>query len=489
MLERSKRANLTVKVDLSHCASHTTKYLESALRHVDRFKVLSLENGDSSLLRALVLKLPKSAPRLHSLVISVYLSTFSETFFERDSVTCNLPEAMLCETENLHFVELRGCNPSWDSQLFSSLSHLKIEWVSRAARPTTKQFLEMLRRMPNLESLELREAIPVERSGSVQETVHLSGLHSLSLSSPSTEISNLLRYITFPPTTKVKIVADANPISDLDFSEMLSSLSSILASSDKKRGKKRGLDISGLFIGGSSNIYQGLHIQASSKLELQSDLYEGGLNNPTIDLTFSYRESTESSEQFLDSALSQIFHAFPLDNLGSLILSDVTPSLQILLDLFGTMNHLESMVLIGTSTHSLLHALQGTPTLEQPTPPVTSTLTFPGLRSLALVYAVFDSEDDDSGSPSILVDSLRDCLKQRRKQGAELHDLHLKECYYLYTDDVDLFEDFVGEVHWDEIEQEHTEEESEEEDEDDVEFSDDFEPDSDTDPYGWDYYY
>ena len=489
MLERSKSANLTVKVDLSHCASYTTKNLESAFHHVDRFKVLSLENGDSTLLRALVLKLPKSAPRLRSLVISVYMSTFSEPFFERDSVTCNLPEAMLCETENLHYVELKGCNPSWDSQLFSSLSHLKIEWVSRAARPTTKQFLEMLKRMPNLESMELHEAIPVECSGSVQETVHLSGLHSLSLSSPSTEINNLLRSITFPPTTRVKIVADATPISDLKFSGMLSSLSSILASSDKKRGKKRGLDISGLFIRGSNNFHQSLHIQASSKLELQSDLFERGLNNPTIDLNFSYRESTGSLEQFLDSVLSQIFHAFPLDNLGLLILSDVMPSLQILLDLFGTLNHLESMVLMGTSTNSLLDALQGTPTLGQTTPPVTSNLTFPGLRSLALVCAVFDSEDDGSGSACILVDSLRDCLKQRRGKGAELHELHLKDCYYLYLDDVDLFKDFVGEVHWDEIEQEQTEEESEEEDEDDMEFSDDFEADSDADPYSWDYYY
>ena len=465
MLERSKRTSLTIKVDFSNRASNTINHLESAFHHVDRFKVLSLEHADPSLLRDLVLKLPKSAPRLNSLVISVYHSQFSETFPERDfASTCDLPEAMLCETENLHYVELKGCNPSWDSHLLSSLLHLKIEWVSKAARPTTKQFLEMLKRMPNLESLELRDAIPIESSHSVQEIIHLCRLHSLSLSSLSTEISNILRHITFPPTTRVKIVVDATLISDLNFSGMLSRLSSILASSNKKRGFDNEL-----FIGGTEHSVQ---IQTYSKPQTQSDLFERGLINPDIDLVFTYIHHPMSFKNFLDSVLAQCFHAFPLDNLRSLSLSNVTPSSQILSDLFGTLNQLESMVSTGTSTNSLVEALQTKPTLGQATSPLKTNLIFPGLRSLALDNAVFDLPDDyDPDFFCIPVDSFRNYLKRRQRHGAELHELHLKKCHYLYNDDVDLFREFVGDVHWDKIEQELSYEESEEEDdENEMEF-------------------
>ena len=481
MLERSKKANLTAELDLSNRTSNTIKYLESAFHHVDRFKVLSLENGDSSLLRDLVSKLPKSAPRLHSLVISVYRSNF----FERDSDTCDLPEAMLCETENLHYVELRGCNPSWNSHLFSSLSHLKIDWVSRAARPTTKQFSEMLKRMPNLESLELRNAIPVENSGSVQETIHLSGLNFLSLSSPSTEIGNLLRYLTFPPTTRVKIVAE---ISDQNFSGILSRLSSILSPSDKKRG----CDIARLFIGGADDTRHSVQIQAYSKLEPQSDLFRPSLINPDIDLTFNCQKFAEPFKPLLDSVLPQYFHAFPLDNLSSLFLSEVTPSPQILLDLFGTLSHLESIVSKGTSAHPLVEALQSTPIPGQATSPVKTNFVFPGLRSLALGSATFEPDHYDSEFACIHVDSLRDCLKQRHEHGAGLHELHLKDCYYLYPDDVNLFEEVVGLVHWDKVEQGLSgDEESEEDDEDEMEYDefDEFEPDSDVDPYDYDWDY
>jgi hypothetical protein len=336
--------------------------------------------------------------------------------------------------------------------------------------------------MPNLESLELRDAIPVESSHSVQETICLSALHSLCLSSHSTEIGNLLRYITFPPTTRVKIVADAILISDLNFSGMLSRLSSILASSDKKRGFD-----SGLFIGETEYLHHGVQIQAYSKPKNQSDLFEleRGLI-PDIHLIFNYQQHTESFKQFLDSVLPQCFHAFPLDNLRSLFLSDVAPSSQILLDLFGTLNQLESIVSTGNSTRSLFEALQGTPALGQATSPVKTNLTFPGLRSLALGYATFEPDNYDPDFACILVDSLRDCLIQRHAHGAKLHELHLKNCYYLYLDDVDRFKEFVDNVHWDEIEQELSGDESEEEDEDEMEFGDcydDFEPDSDVDPY------
>jgi hypothetical protein len=485
MLERSKKADLTVKFDFSNRTSNAIKYLESAFHHVDRFKVLLLENGHASLLRDLVSKLPKSAPRLHSLIISVYRSRVSELGFDHDSDTCDLPEAMLCETENVHYVELKGCNPSWNSHLFSSLLHLKIDGVSRAARPTTKQFLEMLKRMPNLESLELHNAIPVENSGSVQETILLSGLNSLSLSSSYTEIGNLLRYLIYPPTTRVKIVADATLISDLNFSGMFSRLSSILASSDKKRG----CDIARLFIRGTDNTRQSVQIQAHSKLKPQSkNLFHHGLINPDIDLTFNFQEYAEPSKQFLDSVLPQCFHAFPLDNLSSLFLSDVTPSPQILLDLFGTLRHLESIVSTGTSAHPLVAALQGTPTLGQATSPVKTNFVFPGLRSLALGDATFEPDHYDSEFTCIHVDSLRDCLKQRHEHGAGLHELHLKDCYYLYLDDVNLFEEAVGLVHWDKVEQGLSDEESEEDDEDEMEFGigysdeyDDYEYDSDVD--------
>lgn len=482
MLERSKKANLTVEVDFSSRAPNTIKYLESAFHHADRFKVLSLENGDPSLLRDLVSKLPRSAPHLHSLVTSIYRSSF----FERDADTCDLPEAMLCETENLHYVELRGCNPSWDSHLFSSLLHLKIDWVSRAARPTTKQFLEMLKRMPNLESLELRNAIPVESSGSVRETIHLSGLNSLSLYSPSTEIGNLLRYIAFPPTTRVKIVADATQTSDLNFSGIVSRLSSILASSDKKRG----YDIARLFIGGTDNTRQSVQIQAHSKLNPQSSLFRPGLINPDIDLTFDCQQYTEPFKQFLDSILPQFFHAFSLDNLSSLFLCDVTLSPQIVLDSFGTLSHLESIVSRGTSTQPLVEALQSTPTLGQTTSSVKTDIVFPGLRSLALGDATFEPDHDDSEFACIYVDLLRDCLKQRHEHGAGLHELHLNDCYYLYHDDVNLFEEVVGLVHWDKVEQGLSDdEESEEDDEDEIEYAEfeEFEPDSDVDPYDYDW--
>jgi hypothetical protein len=64
--------------------------------------------------------------------------------------------------------------------------------------------------------------------------------------------------------------------------------------------------------------------------------------------------------------------------------------------------------------------------------------------------------------------------------GARLHELHLRDCYFLYR------EEFVDNVHWDEIEQVS---EEEDDDEDEIELDngyDSFEHDSDVDPYEWD---
>lgn len=488
MLERSKRANLTVKVDFMNPRHNTRKHLESAFQHADRFRILSLENGDATVLRDLLSKLPKSAPRLHSLVLSVsaYRSSYYETLSAYTDV-CDLPEAMLCETENLRSVELKSCNPCWDSHLFSSLSHLKIDRVSSAARPSTKQFSEMLKRMPNLESLELFDAIPVESSGSAQETIHLSGLHYLSLSSLPAEIGTLLRYITFPPSTRVKIVTTTAQVPDPNFSGMLSALSSTLSSTDKRRG----LDGRRLLIGQSDLVKcHGVQIKASSRLETQSDIFQSGLENPDIELNVRYRQHAGSFGQFLDSVLRQVFDAFSLDNLSSLFLSDLALGSQIFFDLFSTLSRLESIVSTDTSTDALLKALQGTQTLGQAASPDKANIVFPRLRSLALADAIFEPDDDGSESDGIPVDLLHNFLKQRHMHGAELPELHLRNCYHLYTDDVDDCKEFVGDVHWDGIEQDVTDDESEEEDEDEYgDIFDDFDPDSDYDPYdyGWDY--
>jgi hypothetical protein len=135
--------------------------------------------------------------------------------------------------------------------------------------------------------------------------------------------------------------------------------------------------------------------------------------------------------------------------------------------------------------------LQGTPTLGQSrTSPPKPNVVFPGLQLLALEAAIFESDDDEE-SACVTVDSLLDHLKQRHMHGAQLHELHLQNCYYLYLEEVDLFKEFVGSVHWDELEQEVSEEEDDnEDDEDEVDFDngyDSFEHDSDVDPYEWDY--
>jgi hypothetical protein len=75
-------------------------------------------------------------------------------------------------------------------------------------------------------------------------------------------------------------------------------------------------------------------------------------------------------------------------------------------------------------------------------------LSLAHLRSLWLTGTSFSGKS---------LQSLLVCLHSRAHAGLVIQELHLKDCWYLYEQDVEKMKGLVHDVDWDEVEQEEEE--------------------------------
>ncbi|KAF8195574.1 hypothetical protein BJ912DRAFT_148511 [Pholiota molesta] len=236
MLKRSKHAGLVIKSDFSSIRT-IRPGLELALKHIGRAKDLSFQGITSNVWKDLQKLLSEPTPRLQYLTLNGY-ATHSEPI--------SITGRVLCETGWLRHLELTNCNFNWTSHshILCSLSHLKLHNIPYSSRPNAKQFVDIMKGMPDLEFLDLKDVLPVQTPEQVpwpSDRIHFASLRILKICSTNNELEPFFSCVTFPPTAAVNIVCSATdtsantPISTNRFSGFIVSLGGLYSNCSSTR--------------------------------------------------------------------------------------------------------------------------------------------------------------------------------------------------------------------------------------------------------------
>ncbi|KAF8195573.1 hypothetical protein BJ912DRAFT_1141215 [Pholiota molesta] len=476
MLKRSKDASLAINCDLA-TIHHMRPGLELALQHSARAKEMFFRNVRSSMWNDLQKHLSQPTPRLEYLALEgsapvPFFDYGTATKPERISITGHV----LCETGRLHHLELINCTVDWTSHshIFHSLTHLKLHNIPNTLRPNGKQFVDILKGMPDLEYLDLKDVLPIqtgEKMPWASDHIHFPSLRTLKLCSTNKELEPFFSCVTFPPTTAVNIVCSATvtsantPISTSHFSPFIMSLGQSYSNcSSAPTFQTIILPKIGL---GSE-----LHLKLFTD-ELANDWsFYTGTSIPSLELQFLWKSVTQDIGILLHDIFDGAIH---LRHVKRVYLADLEHGLAVntIANTFGTLPCVRSVVAASGAAESFINALKlrlhddkMEPTIADPTP----TLYFPRLSSISLLDVNFNG-----GLDGLTIENLQDCLIQRYEYGAEIEKLTLSDCIRLSEEDVDLLSEIVVDVDWDGLEV-FTEDEEEDDDEDEEE--DDY-----TDPY------
>ena len=159
-------------------------------KHLSRVQVLEIRNTIPQLFQHIQ---PTSVPCLSTLTLSSLLQ---------------IVDSRLLNTTSLRKVDV-STTLGWDSMLFSGLTHLRLGDGRNMPRTQTSQreFLDALRRMPNLQCLNSKgPTLPETVDRFSLEPVYLPGLRDLSVSDTVSTIEFFLHHVTFPSTTRIVII-------------------------------------------------------------------------------------------------------------------------------------------------------------------------------------------------------------------------------------------------------------------------------------------
>ncbi|THU75336.1 hypothetical protein K435DRAFT_287217, partial [Dendrothele bispora CBS 962.96] len=211
MLLRSKSAPLTIQFTLSYYgASKMIEAFHTSLEQVARIRELSIVITGHNFER-LFPRTDQAAPHLQKLVLNSLLDRMEVIALPKDFLDGRAP----C----LSHLELRNIHLPWSSPLLKNLTTLKLTRTrlnSQTTLPTLDQLVEMLGRMPGLETLELENVLP--SSGSSISEVTLPYLRDIQLGGDIAGCANVLNLISFPYTARMKFggVVDGHAASALD---------------------------------------------------------------------------------------------------------------------------------------------------------------------------------------------------------------------------------------------------------------------------------
>ncbi|KAF7326384.1 hypothetical protein MVEN_02624800 [Mycena venus] len=163
MLARSKMASLVVRVDLKK--DHANSPEPILLEHASRLGTLDICSPQRQLTTFLAnLEHAGAAPRLQN----VYVVNTTKD---------NLEQGMRGTQPGVR-LHLEYCAFPWDSEWYSHLTHLHLENINRAQRPTLEAFLAILVGSPNLQTLSVIHCSPTTcLRRLIVELPHLTGLN------------------------------------------------------------------------------------------------------------------------------------------------------------------------------------------------------------------------------------------------------------------------------------------------------------------------
>ncbi|KAF9257064.1 hypothetical protein L218DRAFT_1006593 [Marasmius fiardii PR-910] len=430
MLRRSKGAPLHISYrheDVGEEEFEAT--MTDVLAHTSRFASLFLrldlwreEMGYDRFFQAL----DKPAPLLRSLHLSFCHTLhphdipFAENLFDHN-------------TPSLRQLTLDGCHFVWTSPLLKNLTvfflrtHVNAVTSPCSQCPSTKQFMEILEAMPQLEVLNVDSSLPSHLSVALDPSraVHLSRMRDLRLVGSSVgDCANLLQRISFPPRGTLEV--SCRP---LEHENKAAPLFSAL-----------------------SHIFAQFTDSQTSFEKLQVSVSITGMDNPTIAFhAFNDIDASSSNVKIQlpiwgDSAVPLIqpaLKAFPLASLQKLTFAcDGFPT-NCFLSCFGSLPNLRIIDLVQRDVVDFVCALQKGPDDCQNMSSPSSVLPFPALETLDMRDVDFRALFEN--------DMLAKALKTRAEHGALLRNLSVKECLDVHQEDIDRFKELMEGVNvdWD----------------------------------------
>ncbi|KAJ7180775.1 hypothetical protein C8R46DRAFT_1028211 [Mycena filopes] len=204
MLQRSKQASLAVRVDLGKDPANSPEPI--LIENASRLGILDLRSPQQLLTTFMAnVEHADAAPRLQCIkVVNTDTNNLGQggmwlppDLFRRTQVLesrkVGAPIGM-----RLH---LECCAFPWDSGWYFHLTHLHLENLNPAQRPTMEAFLGVLVGSPNLQTLAVIHCSPTTRRGF---PVDLPRLTALTLKSDSSSTcARLLGYLLIPPSATV----------------------------------------------------------------------------------------------------------------------------------------------------------------------------------------------------------------------------------------------------------------------------------------------
>ncbi|KAK0188990.1 hypothetical protein F5146DRAFT_690294 [Armillaria mellea] len=441
MLKRSKMAPLTIVADLTYMTPKMLAVFDDAMSKADRSAELSLTG--SKTMEKYLISATKRAPFLNKLCISQIYTRYDGTE-ERIALPYDLFDG---QTPRLRHLDLSRCQVHWDSGLMQNLTYLRIAEPGEF-RPIISQFVDLLEQMPYLETLNLEHALPIvsETTKTLPSPSHIISLPRLShihLVSSVLESANLLNHIDFPSTATMRLILDGTKGTGTDFSSLIPTIS-----------KSRTFTSDNAFTGApfkAMSLTIPYHTNIRFSAYTVTNTFPGSMQiaAPALELQLSWRADSSGTKE---QVVRTICQALPLAQLRVLRVFDPECDFKhtTWVDLFGSLPKLQKIELTGSGV-----PMAFTKALSEikPPPPVDAdqgynlrrkkqipdSVYFPRLRSLVYTGAHFAD----------LLDVFLDMLMVRAECGTEIQDLKLTDCSHLYEEDVELIEEVVVDVEWD----------------------------------------
>jgi hypothetical protein len=426
MLARSKMAPLIVVADVSTNNARRIELLQATLTRIAQIQKLSLNqiqhfDLNKNLSEEILANLVDPAPLLESFSVAININIDANM----------LPQNLFSgEAPRLRELDLRRCGLAWDTPILHGLTSFKLVSIPLAAKPSIVQFITALSNMPNLETLELCDALHYQVS-SVKTypglIVSLPHLTRLSIKSEAPEGDFLLNHLVFPPTASVTIICMVGRES-ANVSYILPSISGFR----KILGQ--------LYSVRCLSVCYFRYPDASFQLSTY-DAPGTCLTSPRnahVDLMLRF--GAQPLQPTLDKCWKETFQSLwtsiPLKELESLHVKQC-PESQDWSHIFNSLaaTKLKRLRVTGDSWVAFLQAFS---------PKGQILLEIPSLRELTIEGWTFD---DMAGRTC--AELLKKCLKDRRERQNGIHELFLVDCRHITGYGVEKLGKYVKNMTWD----------------------------------------
>lgn len=467
MLIRSRNLGLVISVSPS-LGTHSSlgqklrfiqSYIKKHITRVQEINIRSLPQGRYSLVLETLFP-PRSqatstryAPRLTSLRLL-------NCSLLRDPML--ILEGYFVYANKLKVLEVISTN-NWDSRLFMNLIYLRVENPQSFQRPSAISFYSALKRMPLLQSLELRGAVlpdhpPRDRSGNGFGPASLLALKNLVLVDEAATLPIFFAYVNFPSASLISVRCSSPASEYRCISDTVAGLPTIYTPlSLPVRGLR--LDITKTYV----NIRHPESLQVdfdiwsdvpSTEALLPDDLVTPFNGDAFLSLGLAWKTTgaVHSTVEAMEcrGAVADFCLAVPCKQLSILALTSSKSSKELPLmddaifqDILGTQPALHTVFVTGAILNMLLKNLSPqTQTSTQPPPHQNNTndpndpfaartqlavfipkVIFPNMRTLSI-------SDVDFSHP-LASNLLFDCLFARSVAGNKLETVILSDCHGL----------------------------------------------------------